>query len=61
MPLDTGVCATYVICMTNKSVLTARITAPQLAFLRQEAERLGIAVGELVRRIIDQYREGRES
>lgn len=34
-------------------------TDPQLAFLRDEAKRLGITVAELVRRIIDQYREVR--
>lgn len=37
------------------------LTADRLDFLRQEAERLGLTVSELLRRIIDQYREGRES
>ena len=32
-------------------------TAPQIDFLRLDAEQLGISVGELVRRIIDAYRE----
>lgn len=32
-------------------------TEPQIAFLKDEAKRLGIPVAELVRRIIDQYRE----
>lgn len=32
-------------------------TQPQMVFLKTEAERLGIPVAELVRRIIDQYRE----
>lgn len=32
-------------------------TEPQLAFLKAEAERLGITVAELVRRIIDEYRK----
>ena len=35
------------------------LTAPQLAFLQKEAERLGITVSDLVRRIIDSYREGK--
>ncbi len=32
-------------------------TDPQMAFLKAEAQRLGIPVAELVRRIVDQYRE----
>jgi hypothetical protein len=38
---------------------TVTFTKPQLAFLRAEAERLGITVADLIRRIIDAYREGR--
>jgi predicted DNA-binding ribbon-helix-helix protein len=33
------------------------LTKPQFAFLRKEAARLGVSVSELIRRIIDQYRE----
>jgi len=33
-----------------------QFTRPQLAFLRQEAGRLGLTVAELVRRIIDEHR-----
>lgn len=32
----------------------------QTAFLEQEQRRLGISVAELVRRIIDEYRENRQ-
>ncbi len=32
-------------------------TAPQAAYLKAEAERLGITIADLVRRIIDQHRE----
>jgi hypothetical protein len=32
-------------------------TEPQMDFLQQEAKRLGIPVAELVRRIVDEYRE----
>lgn len=32
---------------------------PQAAFLKAEAERLGISVSDLIRRIIDQHREGK--
>jgi hypothetical protein len=38
---------------------TITFTAPQMAFLRAESVRLGITVGELLRRIIDTYREAR--
>jgi hypothetical protein len=34
-------------------------TTPQRAFLEKEAKRLGISVSDLVRRIIDEYREGK--
>ena len=33
------------------------LTKPQAEFLKLEAERLGVTVSELIRRIIDQYRE----
>ena len=33
------------------------LTDPQAAYLKAEAERLGISVADLVRRIIDQHRE----
>lgn len=36
------------------------LTLPQRAYLRDEAKRLGITVGELLRRIIDAHREERE-
>lgn len=39
-------------------MLSLRLTEQQIAYLRAEAERLGISVGELVRRIIDAAREG---
>jgi hypothetical protein len=32
---------------------------PQQAYLQQEAKRLGITVNDLIRRIIDRYREER--
>jgi hypothetical protein len=37
--------------------LNLSIPAPQFTWLHAEAERLGISVGELVRRIIDDYRD----
>ena len=44
--------------MPNRKIqLPVRITAPQLAALKAEAERLGISVGELVRRVVDGWRE----
>ena len=41
--------------------LNLSIPAPQIVWLEAEAERLGISVGELVRRIIDQHRETQPS
>lgn len=36
------------------------LTEPQIAFLKKEAKRLGISVSDLIRRIVDEWREGRE-
>lgn len=36
------------------------LTRPQRAFLKAEAEKLGISIAELIRRIIDEYRERKE-
>jgi hypothetical protein len=33
------------------------LTEPQVAFLKTEAKQLGISVSDLIRRILDQYRE----
>jgi hypothetical protein len=41
----------------NKRMIS--FTHPQEAFLKQEAQRLGVSVSDLVRRIVDQYREGK--
>jgi hypothetical protein len=35
------------------------LTDPQLAFLEAEAGRLGISINDLIRRIIDWYREAK--
>jgi len=35
------------------------LTDPQIAFLDQEAAKLGITLADLVRRILDLYREGK--
>lgn len=41
-----------------KSIQTGiRLTPPQHEFLTREAEKLGISVADLIRRIIDEYRE----
>lgn len=34
-----------------------QFTEPQLVFLKEEAKRLGLGVAELVRRIVDAYRD----
>jgi hypothetical protein len=36
--------------------LNITVTAPQQTWLAREAKRLGVSVGELLRRIIDQIR-----
>jgi hypothetical protein len=46
--------------MTQITRRSINLPAPQAAWLRDEAARLGINVSELVRRIIDQFREARE-
>ena len=43
--------------MSAKSRPSVVLTEPQVAFLKAEAARLGITLGELVRRIVDQCRE----
>lgn len=42
---------------TPRFVVT--LTTPQRAFLKAEADKLGIGIAELIRRIIDEYRERR--
>ena len=34
------------------------LSRPQIEYLKREAERLGISVSDLIRRIVDQHREG---
>jgi hypothetical protein len=34
------------------------LTSPQISFLKEEAARLGVSVSDLIRRIIDAYRDG---
>jgi hypothetical protein len=40
--------------MTRRSIV---LTVKQQIFLEKEADRLGITVSDLIRRIIDEYRE----
>lgn len=42
--------------MSNAHRTTVVLSEPQLEWLRAEAERLGIPVNELIRRIIDKAR-----
>jgi hypothetical protein len=56
--LDTDINVVHMWCMeTPRQSIT--FTIPQLNFLKKEAKRLGISVSDLIRRIIDQYREGK--
>jgi hypothetical protein len=45
--------------MSAKPRLSVVLTEPQVAFLEAGAARLGITPVELVRRIVDQYREAK--
>ena len=45
--------------MSAKPRTSVVLTEPQVAFLKAEAARLGTTLGELVRRIVDQYREAK--
>jgi hypothetical protein len=44
-------------CVMNR--LSFSLPEPQMSWLRREAERIGITIGELLRRIIDQVRDGK--
>ena len=41
---------------TTMDRMSISLSKPQRAYLRAEAERLGISIGDLIRRIIDQHR-----
>jgi hypothetical protein len=36
--------------------ISISLPPPQMSWLKREAKRLGVTIGELLRRIIDQYR-----
>ena len=46
--------------MSHKPRMSIQFTEPQLDLLRAEADRLGISVADVVRRIVDRYRGERE-
>jgi hypothetical protein len=39
--------------------ITFSLPSPQMTWLHREAERLGVTIGELLRRLIDQVREAK--
>jgi hypothetical protein len=43
----------------NNPRINITFTTPQVAWLQREARRLGLTVGELLRRIIDQARSSK--
>ena len=45
--------------MSAKPRTSVVLTEPQVVFFEAEAARLGITLGELVRRIVDQYRKAK--
>jgi hypothetical protein len=52
-------CARVHTAMSIKPCTSVVLTEPQMAFLKAEAARLGATLGELVRRIVGQYREAK--
>jgi hypothetical protein len=42
--------------MVTSIPLTVRFTEPQLAWLKAEAAKFGVSIGDMVRRIVDDYR-----
>ena len=47
--------------MATTSKQSVALTKPQKEFLVIEADRLGITIADLIRRIIDQHREAKSS
>jgi hypothetical protein len=45
--------------MSKAPRMSVTFTEPQLAFLKVEADRLGVSIADLIRRIVDRYREDR--
>jgi hypothetical protein len=45
--------------MSTTKRQSVTLSEPQAKFLADEAKKLGISVSDLIRRIIDQYREGK--
>ena len=39
--------------------ITVSLPDPQMAWLKREAQRIGIPIGELLRRLIDQVRDSK--
>ena len=39
--------------------ITVSLPDPQMAWLKREAKRIGITIGELLRRLIDQVRDSK--
>ena len=52
-------CITLVPMNTTPERLSISLGIARLAFLQAEAARLDIGIGELIRRLVDQYREQR--
>ena len=54
--LDYDAVATHIRVMANTRINIV-VTKPQLLWLEREAKRLGIRVGEVIRRLLDQVRD----
>jgi hypothetical protein len=55
--LTYALCVPYVVRMATMYRTMISLTGPQTEFLKKEAARLGISVSDLLRRIVDAYRE----
>lgn len=56
---ETFVSGVYVVLMGTTVRQSVTLTKPQHEVLATEAERLGITVSDLIRRIVDEWREKR--
>lgn len=57
--VETCACGVYVVLMGTTVRQSVTLTKPQHEVLAAEAERLGITVSDLIRRIVDEWRERR--
>lgn len=57
MAVDSRKLSAYIVRMSTMHRQMISLTEPQSDYLRAEAKRLGVSVSDLIRRIVDAYRE----